>query len=183
MYTLYDVFPETVIVHDKEYSINTDFRCVLNLIDILEKENGDSNILAAILSMYDEVPEDTEAAIFAIGQFILGDEGGEAEERINAKKTISFSKDAPYILSDYLRFYQIDLTQVEYLHWRKFRLLLDGLPEDSEMKKRIYYRGLDAGKIKDKAERDRVLRIQKNISLENTEADAERIGELFGGLM
>lgn len=58
-----------------------------------------------------------------------------------------------------------------------------GLSEDSEIKKRISYRCIDAGKIKDRHERARIIRIQKAVSIEDTEADEGRIGELFGSLM
>lgn len=188
MHPLYEAFPETVMVDGYPYHIRTDFRHVLRLIDIVEENPDEQECLTALLFMYDEgIPHDLEAAIYAISNFILGKEEspdeGEQDEEKDKKKTLSFSKDAPFIAGDFLRFYQMDLTRIKYLHWKKFQFLLDGLPEESETKKRIAYRAMDAGKIKDKHERERILRIQRNISLEDTEADAGRIGELFGGLM
>lgn len=188
MHPLYESFPETVLVDGRPYHIRTDFRYVLRLIDTVEENPDEQECLAALLFMYDEeIPYDLEAAIYAISNFILGKEEspreGEKDEEEDRKKTLSFSKDAPFIAGDFLRFYQMDLTRVKYLHWKKFQFLLDGLPEESETKKRIAYRAMDAGKIKDKHERERILRIQRNIALEDTEADAGRIGELFGGLM
>ena len=61
--------------------------------------------------------------------------------------------------------------------------MLEGLPEDSEIKKRIGYRAMNPDKIKNKEERSRIIKIQKMISIEDEEVDAERIGDLFGGQM
>ena len=188
IHAFYESFPETVMVEGRSYHIRTDFRNVLRLIDIAEENQDEQECLVALLSMYDhEIPVNAEAAVYAISNFILGEEDQEKHEdeseEEHRNKTLSFSKDAPFIAGDFLRFYQMDLTRIKYLHWKKFQFLLDGLPEESETKKRIAYRAMDAGKIKDKHERERILRIQRNISLEDTEADAGRRGDLFGGLI
>lgn len=184
MNPFYEPFPKTVEVGGRRFPIKTDFRAVLKLLDCLEGKENPEDKVRAILGMYEnELPADVEAAIRAVADFLVGDKEertGEEEER---KKTLSYKKDAPYIIGDFLRFYSIDLTSCRYLHWQKFQALLAGLSEDSETKKRIAYRCVDVGKIKDKYERARIIRIQKAISIEDTEADAERIGDLFGSLM
>lgn len=47
---------------------------------------------------------------------------------------------------------------------------------------RIGYRSIDAGKIRDKQERQRIQKIQRAISLED-ERDEEQIGDLFAAAM
>lgn len=191
MNPFYERFPKTVDVDGKKYQIYTDFRDFLRLFDILKNEDDEIKIASEFLSMYtDRIPQDYKKAIMAIADFVLdkdqkeeNDTESDEENRDEKKKLISYEKDAPYIIGDFLRFYGIDLTSCEYLHWMKFQVLLEGLPEDSETKKRIGYRAIDPGKIKDKDERNRIVRIQKMISIEDNEADAERIGDLFGGLM
>lgn len=191
MNLFYERFPKTVDVDGKKYQIYTDFRDFLRLFDILKKEDDEIKIASEFLSMYkDRIPRDYKKAIMAIVDFVLdknqkeeNDAESDEENREEKKKLISYEKDAPYIIGDFLRFYGIDLISCEYLHWMKFQVLLEGLPEDSETKKRIGYRAIDSGKIKDKDERNRIIRIQKMISIEDNEADAERIGDLFGGLM
>jgi len=186
MNPFYEPFHKTVEVGSKRYSIKTDFRAVLKLLDCLEEKEDPADKVRAVLGMYEnELPADVEAAIRAVTDFLTGDKEGKADEKeeMERQKTLSYKKDAPYIIGDFLRFYGIDLTSCHYLHWQKFQTLLTGLSEDSETKKRIAYRRVDVGKIKDKHERARIIRIQKAISIEDTEADAERIGDLFGGLM
>lgn len=184
MNPFYEPFPKTVEVGGRHYPVKTDFRAVLKLLDCLEAGDRQEDKLMAILGLYKEMPDDLEGAVWAVAGFIGGDRGDMAgEEGRERKKTLSYRKDAPYIIGDFLRFYGIDLTSCRYLHWQKFQALLVGLSEDSEIKKRIAYRCVDTGKIKDRHERERILRIQRAISVEDTEADAERIGELFGSLM
>lgn len=189
MNPFYERFPETVMVQGKEYRIHTDFREFLLMSDILDSDVSDTEKAEAILSMYeDPVPKDYGAAMLAIADFVtdLAQEEYDQEEpdqEEHKKKLLSYTKDAPYIISDFLRFYGIDLTSCRYLHWRKFQLLLEGLPEDSEVKKRMAYRDIDAGKINDKDERARIIRIQRRIAIENMEADDGRIGDLLWRLM
>ena len=47
---------------------------------------------------------------------------------------------------------------------------------------KIGYRSIDAGKIRDKQERQRIQKIQRAISLED-ERDEEQIGDLFAAAM
>lgn len=184
MNLLCEPFPDKVAVGGREFPIRTDFRAVLKMIYSLELGKSQEDRLTAILGLYKEMPDDLEAAIQAVVDFIAGEPGGaQEEEGKEIKKTISYQKDAPYIIGDFLHFYGIDLTSCRYLHWQKFQTLLVGLSEDSEIKKRISYRCIDAGKIKDRHERARIIRIQKAVSIEDTEADEGRIGELFGSLM
>lgn len=188
MNPFYSTFPETVTVNGEKYRINTDFRDFLFMSDVLESNASDIRKAKAVLSMYkDKIPKDYSAAMMAIADFITEaktpKDGQEDEEQESRKKLISYEKDAPFIIGDFLRFYDIDLISCKYLHWKKFQLLLTGLPEDAETKKRIAYRDIDTGKIKDKDERARIIRIQKKIAIESMEADEERIGELFGEMM
>ena len=68
---------------------------------------------------------------------------------------------------------------VDYLHWWKFRMLFDGLSEDTEIKQRIMYRGIRLSDIKDKEERKRISRIQKAIQLPAGRVSDFDIGNAF----
>jgi hypothetical protein len=186
MNPLYEPFPDSVFVGGEHCRIKTDFRAVLHLLSVLEHAKDQRESLVEILGMYKDIPKDLTEAVKAITDFIAGEtneDEEEGEEEKERKKTISYEKDAPYIIGDFLHYYGIDLTSCRYMHWQKFQLLLQGLSEDSETKKRISYRCIDAGKIKDRHERARILRIQRRLSLEEKEADAFRIGDLFASTM
>ena len=180
-------FPETVDIDGEPHEILTDFRDFLWLIEVLEDEDNDLRKADAILAMYKDplkIPRDKiKEAILAIGDFILGGEHSEEGEEDDKKPTMSFTQDAPYIIGDFLRYYRIDLMTVDYLHWHRFRLLMVGLPEDSETKTRIGYRSIDLSSIKDKEERKRIQKIKRSVALKEKAPDAYDIGDLFGGDM
>lgn len=177
-------FRKEIRVGGKLLPIRTDFRAVLKMMDEIESAGDASGKLMAILGLYKEIPVDVESAVRAVTDFISEvPESGKRGSGRTGRKNFSYRKDAPYIVSDFLRFYGIDLTSCRYLHWHKFQVLLEGLSGDSETKQRIAYRSVNAAKIKDRHERERIQRIQRAISLEDIEADEGRIGELFGNLM
>ena len=106
------------------------------------------------------------------------DEDTEVEQE-QQKDLFSYTIDYPYILSGFLRDYGMDLETVEYLHWWKFRMLFNGLSEDTEIKQRIMYRGIDLATIKDKEERKRIARIQRQIQLPAETITDYDIGNAF----
>lgn len=65
------------------------------------------------------------------------------------------------------------------MHWWEFRCLFQGLPDDTGIKQRIRYRGIDLGSIKDKAERRRIRRIQNEIRLPSEKMSDYEIGNAF----
>jgi hypothetical protein len=70
---------------------------------------------------------------------------------------------------------------VRYMHWWKFLILFEGLPEQAEIKQRMMYRKADLNSIKDKEERKRVKEIKKRVALHRKKGSVSdyEIGELF----
>lgn len=73
----------------------------------------------------------------------------------NGKKNYiySYEYDADYIYSAFMQQYKMDLTEIEYLHWWKFRALFEGLNKDTKIVEIMGYRAMDLSKIKDKKEK------------------------------
>lgn len=185
MNPLYEPLPKKVEVGGILYPIKTDFRAVLKLIGEVKQAEEPGSRLFLILRLYkNEIPPDIQGAVQAVTDFIAGIRSAEKEKERegSGKQTFSYEKDAPYIVSDFRNYYGIDLLACKYLHWQKFQMLLEGLPDDSGTKTRIGYRSIDAGKIRDKQERKRIQKIQRAISLED-ERDEEQIGDLFAAAM
>ena len=76
--------------------------------------------------------------------------------------------------------YKIDLQDIKYLHWWKFKAMFDGLNENTKMAEIMSYRAMDISKIKDKEEKKRYKNLQEAYSLpdmrttEQKEADFGR---------
>lgn len=173
----------SVMVHGKTVRIRTDFRDYIRLLDMLKDKDVKPMDKLLILREYflDDI-EITQFSIDALCDFMSADfSDGEASQTGTGrrKNLFSFSIDYPYILSAFLRDYGIDLIDIKYLHWWKFRMLFDGLSEDNEIKKRIMYRGMNLNEIKDPEERKRIWKIQKVIELKQEELTDFDIGDAF----
>ena len=186
----YESFPDTVSIRGEDVEIITDFREYIRLLDMLKCEELNTMQKTLILSQYflDEIDVDQEA-ISALTAFVVMDsdsseiefnkEDGETEETGSRKNLFSYEIDYPFILSGFMRDYQIDLETVDYLHRWKFRMLFDGLSDDTEIKQRIMYRGINLSDIKDKDERKRISQIQKKIQLPQESLTDYDIGNAF----
>ena len=191
MNLFYEEYPKALEVHGEFYPIITDFREYIRLLDMLKCKELNEIQRIMILGEYflTDISIDQEA-IHALTDFVTMDlkekennsdseEEGEEQEETEKKNLFSYEIDYPYILSGFLRDYGIDLETVEYLHWWKFRMLFDGLSDDTEIKQRIMYRGINLSDIKDRDERKRILKIQRSIQLPAEELTDYEIGHAF----
>ena len=194
MNLFYEKYPKVLKVHGEHYPIITDFREYIRLLDMLKcKELNDTQRIMILKEYFlADISIDSEA-IHALTGFVTMDmkekerdpnseeeeEGVEEQEEAGKKNLFSYEIDYPYILSGFLRDYDIDLETVNYLHWWKFRMLFDGLSEDTEIKQRIMYRGINLSDIKDKEERKRISKIQRSIQLPAEELTDYEIGNAF----
>lgn len=171
MNLFYESYPNTIEVDGEIIPILTDFRDYVRLLDMLRDSELDPGDKYYLLSQYFLLPpSDFRRALDALMDFITltelwpkRDEGMPEEGR--QREVYSFQTDYPFIFSAFLRDYRINLQTIPYMHWWEFKMLFDGLSEDTEIKKRIFYRSLDAGRIKDREERKRVEAIQRAIKL------------------
>lgn len=90
--------------------------------------------------------------------------------------------DSRYILGDFRHYYDMNLLSIDYLHWWEFRCLFAALPDDSQCQKRMAYRSIDLGSIKNDQERNRIARIQRSIAIPYENED-NMIAAAFGGLI
>ena len=185
---LYEQFPDTVEVHGRMYPVVTDFREWLRFSELAEDEEIPWNIKGNLMMQWytGEIPDDAESAIYALGDFLaarnLYQEKSDGEEKAGSNKPVfSFVEDAGCIYSACIESYGIDIQTIPHMHWWKFRILFDGLPEDTEIKQRMMYRGIDLRMIKSKDERSRIRKIQQSIALRGKKKKINdyEIGEFF----
>lgn len=88
-----------------------------------------------------------------------GQEGGKP-----APRAFDFDQDANLIYAAFYAAYGISLTTVEFLHWWEFMALLEGLPENTLLKRIMYYRTVDINELS-KAERKHVKRMKQLFAL------------------
>ena len=149
MNVLIDKLPTSIEIDGNIFEINTDFRTCLKIILMFEDSElvmAEKQILMLRL-LYKEIPSNIDqASKMAIRFLNCGEiltEGTTSENRL-----YSFEKDSQYIYSGIKQSHNIDLEQIEYLHWWKFALLFLDLREDCFFNKIIYLRSQKAkGKL------------------------------------
>lgn len=190
MNLFYEDYPTVLKVENEFVPIITDFREYIKLLDMLNDEDVNGYEKMLFLRQYFLIePENLDEAIARLTDFISMkevsgayiEESGESEdtEIEEPKPLFSFALDYPYILAGFWQDYGIDISEVKYLHWWKFRQLFDGLSEKTEIKQRIMYRSIDLSTIKDKDERKRIEKIQRSIKLPESELTEYDIGNAF----
>lgn len=190
MNLFYEDYPESIMADGQEIRIRTDFREYIRLIDLLKTDKlRDYEKWQFIIQYFHDRPDNMASALDGLVDFVNleqmrekiseSDEDNQ-EETVDNRPLFSFQYDYPYILSGFLSSYGINLRTIEYMHWWEFRLLFDGLPEGTEIKKRIMYRSINPAEIKDNEERKRIIKIQNAIRLpeEVTMSDYD-IGDAF----
>lgn len=178
MNLFYEDYPTTIDIVGEKVKILTDFRDCIQLMDMLKDDTLDTFEKVSLIREYillDPNEYDLNEALEKLCDFIsmeslkadqYGDTAENEEEGKQRQKNLfSFSIDYPYIFSAFLQDYGINIRAIQYMHWWEFRMLFDGLSENTEIKQRIMYRGIDLNSIKDNEERKRIARIQRAIML------------------
>lgn len=155
---LLDLLPTSVVVDGVNYEINSDFRTsVLFELMMQDNEIGDKDkVVQALKLYYPEVPNNANEAIEKILWFYRGGKEVNAVKGVGKGKSTqiySFNYDDDYIYAAFLDQYALDLQDVHYLHWWKFKAMFKALKEDNEIVKIMGYRAMDMSKIKDKEQK------------------------------
>lgn len=184
MNILIDLLPETVEIDGREYEINSDFRTSI-LFEMLMQDNdmGDrEKIMSSLQLYYPLVPNNVEKAIEGImwfyrcGKDIIKSKGNGSSK--SATQIYNFDYDDEYIYSAFLDQYNVDLQDVEDLHWWKFKAMFKGLKEDNMIVKIMGYRSMDLSKIKDKEQREYYKRMKVLYELPKSKNEVEKINEI-----
>lgn len=104
------------------------------------------------------------------------------ENTENNKQIYSYEFDDEYIYSAFMEIYKIDLNSIKYLHWWKFKALMNSLSENTQFVKIIGYRAIDLSKIKDKDMKLNYKKLKKQYALPDmrtTEQKEADFGKAF----
>lgn len=187
---LIDTLPETVMVDGREFFIRSDFRISI-MFELLigDTELSQRQKLLHMLELYYEIiPENADEAVEQVLNFYAcgkqrKDNGGKKKKGITSP-IYSFEHDDGMIFSAFYDQYGIDLNDIEYLHWWKFRAMFDALKEDNEIVKIMRYRATDLSTIKDKHERNRIAKLKAIHALPSNMTVEDKVsaaGAIFGG--
>lgn len=121
---MYDL-PKSLTVSGAEYTIRSDFREILDIIEILNDEEMTESERAyvTLLFFYPDFenipPEDYQEAIEQCFWFINGGKS-EAERDKNPPRLMDWQQDFPYIIAPVNRVIGHEIRADAYLHWWTF---------------------------------------------------------------
>lgn len=185
MNILIDLLPHEVNIEGEDYKINSDFRTSI-LFELLMQDKSiteEDKIIQALELYYPILPRDLNKAIEGILWFYrCGKDEVETKNKGTGKSTqiYSYNFDDDYIYSAFLDQYGVDLQDVNYLHWWKFKAMFKALKEDNEIVKIMGYRAMDVNKVKDKEQKayytkmKELYKIPSNIS----KGEKEKLNEI-----
>ena len=177
---LFETLPNSIFIDGKEYKVDMSFDNVLNILAMLKDErlNDSMKILTGLQMLFEEVPEYEFEQLILIWQSAFENlVGGKEEVETDIKgnpmpkkktddqeKVFDFHEDAQYIYASFYKDYKIDLFEVQgKLHWYKFNSLLNGLSEDTKLRKVIEIRQSEYPKGKENAKKRSELRKLKKV--------------------
>ena len=143
----------------------------------IEKEE---KMALALNLFYDEIPKDIKKAFDGIiwfytrGKNIKKEINNKNDEKSNKKNIYSYEYDAGLIYTAFLDQYRIDLNEIDYLHWFKFKAMFEGLKSENKICEIMGYRAIDINKIKDKNEQKRYKNLQKKWALPDDRSEEEK---------
>ena len=167
------VLPETVTAEDgNEYGIDADFRTVLRCIRVFTDPDIEPKDALYMLAMWFYkgviVPN-------GVKEFVDFISTGDDDDGEPAK--MDFEQDADVIYASFMMDYHIDLLDIPFLHWYKFRALLGGLSEKTPLQGRIQLRDLDTSHLKGK-EKMKAEKAKRRVALiERISAEEEALCE------
>ncbi|MDR1001866.1 MAG: bacteriophage Gp15 family protein [Oscillospiraceae bacterium] len=138
MSSLLKPLPDAVMVDGRGFPIYTDYRDWIEFhLAMQDTESGEMAKIIFALSMFkEETPENIEAAIGGLIDFMLCGESRSGEESVSPGKRYygyDFEADSKLIYAAFVQVYNIDLYDVSELHWWKFMALLSGMPDNTRI--------------------------------------------------
>ena len=165
----------------KGIDLSTDFRNMVQVDMIM----GDSTLkpdeatFLALHQLYPKIPKDKRLALEGLEWFYScgKSENKQSKEGKPFKKTFDFNIDSNLIYAGFYSAYKISLTTIDYLHWWEFMALFEGLPEETLIKRVMYWRGVDLSKLS-KEEQKHIEEMRELYPLGDCEHKPKTVEEL-----
>ncbi|MEG0133557.1 MAG: bacteriophage Gp15 family protein [Clostridium sp.] len=187
MNLLIDIAPRSVTIEGEDYEINSDFRTSI-LFELLMQDDelsDEDKIIQALELYYSVTPNNINEAVEKMLWFYRCDKDIKESKGTgkSATQIYSFECDDDYVYSAFLDQYGVDLQDIEYLHWWKFKAMYKALKEDNEIVKIMGYRAMDINKISDKEQKKFYKDMQKLYEIPKSNRDIEKINAIEEALM
>lgn len=172
--------PDSLFISGIEYPIKTDFRLWIRLPEL---DDLRALFIDREPSFYGYFSKGSIAEIVGfyaggIGQETEPTAEPDAEKHDAGPAVVDFREDEAIIYASFLQAYGIDLYEVDYLHWWKFKALVSGIPESTTLGQLMQLRSYDGDDKEMKKLRDKVA-LKRPLSAEEAQA-GDLFEEVFG---
>ncbi|WP_195337068.1 bacteriophage Gp15 family protein [Paraclostridium bifermentans] len=193
MNILVDLLPTSVNIDAKKYEINSDFRTSI-LFELLIQDSSidyKNKIYMALKLYYPVIPKNINEAIenilwlYKCGKDTATSKGT-VQGTVKGKgvsQIYSFEHDDDYIYAAFIHQYNIDLQDIEYLHWWKFKAMFKSLKEDNMIVKIMKYRSMDLSKIKEKEQKSYYKKMKELYKIPIHQDEQEKLDEITNALL
>lgn len=156
--------PTNISIDDIKFEINSNFRNSILFEElILNEDINKEEVQDKAIQLYYKQPIIQSYRPLALQGIIWFYSCGRSEEEetqgrkenynSKQKNIYSFKYDDEYIYSAFLDQYGIDLQDIDYLHWWKFKAMFKSLKSDNKIVEIMGYRSMDLNSIKDKEQK------------------------------
>lgn len=174
-------YPDQAEVNGEWYEIRTNFRNSV-LFELMMQDEGldaRAKVRKGLHLYYPVIPEDLNGAVDAMLWFYrCGREETLQQKRMAArrgkKQIYSFEHDAGLIYAAFLQAYKIDLQDIAYMHWWRFRFLFNALPKDCEFTRAMEYRSIDINDKMPKEQKDFYKKMKRLYALPLSKTEDNR---------
>lgn len=188
MNLLLDKLPDSITVGEVRYPIKTNFRDWIKFESVMLADSDQKDKIQIMLDIMNGVfPDDIKGLLDAIIHFYQCGNSVETKKSGHSatKRVYDYKKDQFLIYIAFLQFYQIDLNEIEYMHWWKFRQLFLELPDESKIKKVMMYRSITINSKMSPEQKKYYAEMKRIYALptENAEIKARSFGAILAGGM
>jgi hypothetical protein len=187
MNMLIDVLPTEIVLSGVRVPVRSNFRVWMQLEELFNDEEVDQNerLLLALNLVYENLDliSDLNEAVQGLLWFYRCGEPVDKRlvkraEKVGVKRIYDFAQDAQFIYAAFMEQYHIDLCDIEYLHWWKFKAMFNSLSDDCMISKIIGYRATELSGLDPKT-RNAVAQKQALYRLRNGKSEEEKAAMLF----
>lgn len=194
MNILIDPAPKTVTIGGAEVPINSDFRASVRFEMMMEDSSlSELDKTVKALSLYYDTgdlknsfkpPAPIEEAIDKMLWFYrAGKEENCAVSAGKGAQIYSYSYDDEYIFAAFLEQYGVDLQDIPYLHWWKFKAMFLGLKSDSRIVEIMGYRSIDITSKMSNEQKQFYRKMKKQFAIPLPQPEREKLNAIEQALL
>lgn len=189
--TLYESFPDRIVVNGTEYRLTLYFDRVLRYLDLVRDSSVSAEDAAEVgyswlVGSPKNVPPAVKSQVIQrIFEEIVRPPKRQLRKRKKTVRAVDFTIDAAEIYASFMRDYRIDLVEEQgQMHWCRFIALFEGLSDDTPIKQimRIRAEELPTLNKHNAAQIQRLTELKALYALPQEAQSPEEQSDAWGGL-